>query len=589
VAIGRVLKLDSRNRVVVKLSIAPEHVADEIVRFERAVQAAREQIGALKGRLEAMVGAEHSYILDAHMLMLEDRSLLSEIVALIRGSRVNAEWAVREVTERLRLAYEALEDPYFRERGSDIESIVERILLSLAGDRGDSWTFLEDDLIVVGRDFDPSSFVQVGPERIKGLALEGGGRTSHTAIIARSLRVPAVMELREGILQAIGAGDCVLVDGDAGEVVVDPRPDRLEGARARISAAVAEEADTAGPAVPLFTADRVRIALKANLELPHEARAARQFGAEGIGLFRSEFLFFAHPHGIPNVDEQAAIYRLLAEEIAPYPVAIRTLDADPQRVLGRADGGGPAGSVMGLRGIRFSLRSPEARRLLRTQLEAILEASRHGALEIVLPMVSTVDEILEVRRILEALPERRGPSGLPARAPLGIMVETPAAVLSLDVLARAADFLCIGTNDLIQFTLAVDRENPEVADLYQPLHPSILHSLTHVARVAEAQGKPVRICGEVSSNPLFAILLLGMGFNQLSMNAYSIPGIRRIVSSVTLDTARALVERALGLETARAVAEYLVDAVSRELDIDLSAAVGEIGDAVDRADSRSPA
>jgi phosphotransferase system enzyme I (PtsI) len=580
IAVGHVLKIDRRNRVAVKIAIPPEAVAAELARFERAIESARERLVALKQRLEEMLGRDHSYILDAHLLMLEDKSLLSEITGTIREAAVNAEWAVRESTDRLRRAYEALEDPYFRERGSDIESVVQRILAALEGDRPDPSPALPDDLIVVGRDLDAPSFVAIGQNKVRGLVLQGGGRTSHTAIIARSLRIPAVMDLRKSMLGSVRAGDLLLVDGDAGQVVVHPKAERLERARARISSVPAESVP--GPTAPLFLADGSAIALKANVELPLDVRAARQLGAEGIGLFRSELLFFAHPHGFPTVEEQLETYRMLVEEMAPHPVAVRTLDADPERLLGRAEPTGHAGSVMGLRGIRLSLRSPRARHLLEMQLQAIVRASAFGPLEVVLPMVSSVDEILEVKRMLSDI---RAAGFSPANLPLGIMVETPAAALSLDLLAREADFLCIGTNDLIQFTLAVDRTNPEVSDLYQPLHPSILHSLRHVAEVAAAQRKPVRICGEVSANPLFAILLVGMGFEQLSMNTYSIPAIRKVLSALTIETARTLAARSLELPSAHAVAEYLVDAAARALKMDLSSSAGEIGSWVD---SRKP-
>jgi len=565
VAVGTALKLDSRSRVVLKLSAPAHRIEAEIVRFERALQVSREQIAGLKSCLEDSVGPEHSYVLDAHMLMLEDRALLSEIVSTIRKGSVNAEWAVRKATDRIRKAYGALEDPYFRERGSDIESVYERIVMNLAG-TSDAPHALPDDLIIVARDFDASSFAHVEPSKIRGLALESGGNTSHTAIIARALRIPAVMEVRGGMVSAVNAGDVVMLDGDAGEVVLNPAPGRVERASSRSGAAASESAP-AEAAAPARTADGTAVSLLANLELPHEVRAARRFGAEGVGLFRSEFLFFAHPHGFPGLEEQVETYRMLAEEMAPLPVCIRTLDADPDRVFGRGEHAASSGSPMGLRGIRLSLASRRARALFETQIEAILRASPHGRLKIVLPMVSSLEEVREAKSVVAGV-ARRIP-GLPAEpVRLGIMIEVPAAVLQLELLAREADFLAVGTNDLIQYTLAVDRCDAHVQHLYQPLHPAVLHALSRIAHVAETSGKPVTLCGEIAANPLFAALLVGIGFRRLSMNPYSIPALRQAVGGLTIELVRRVAARVLEMGTAKEAGDFLFESLAERLELD---------------------
>jgi phosphoenolpyruvate-protein phosphotransferase (PTS system enzyme I) len=571
---GNALKLDTRKHVVFKFHIGPLLVDRELGRFRRAVQSSRDQLEARKSRLEEKVGHEHSYIVDAHILMLEDHTLLAEIEAHIQADKVNAEWAVRRATDRMRRAYESLEDEYFRDRVSDIENVMGRILLNLSGDTHVDWDTLPDDLILVANDFDPTTFATLDLHKIKGLALESGGRTSHTAIIARSLRLPTVMEVRE-FLASVTTGDTLMLDGDEGLVVINPSALRVQSVRARLDE-FKSMADI--PSIlmeaPHLSREGLALALRANLEVPDEVKAARKCGAEGIGLFRSEFLFFAHPAGFPQAQEQMETYRMLAEAVHPFPVTIRTLDASLDKVSPGTEADPPRNPSMGVRGIRMSLQVPA---LFETQIEAILRASSFGRLEIVLPLVSTLEEIWEakaliqdVRSRLERVHQTAGP------VPLGIMVEVPAAVLALEALAREVDFVCVGTNDLVQYMLAVDRTNPQVSYLFQPLHPSILQCLSRVAEVTRNQSKPVRICGEIAANPFVAVLLLGIGFRDLSMNAYSIPLIRSVLDSVRLDSASRLAEKALSFSTSREVSDYLIETVSELVSFDLTPYAREI-------------
>jgi phosphotransferase system enzyme I (PtsI) len=382
------------------------------------------------------------------------------------------------------------------------------------------------------------------------------------------------MEVRE-FLDSVTTGDTLLLDGDEGLVVINPSQSRVHSVQKRLEE-FRSMADI--QSIPLESPDPSReglaVSLRANLEVPHEVEAARKCGAEGIGLFRSEFLFFAHPAGFPQLHEQIATYRMLAQAVHPFPVTIRTLDAGPDRVSPGTEFETQRNPSMGIRGIRMSLQSPA---LFEIQVEAILRSSSSGKMEIVLPMVSTLEEIWEARTLIDGVRSRLDRLHQEAApVPLGIMVEVPAAVLALEALAREVDFVCVGTNDLIQYTLAVDRSNPQVSYLFQPLHPSILQCLSRVAEVTRNQNKPVRICGEISANPFVAVLLLGMGFGDLSMNAYSIPVIRSILSSVTLDSASRLAERALSLSTAREVADYLIETVSELVRIDLAPYIREI-------------
>jgi phosphotransferase system enzyme I (PtsI) len=575
IALGTALKLDSYNRVILKSFIRDDQVEDEIERVQQAIRTSKEQLESLKLRLEQKVGPEHSFILDTHMLMLEDKSLLSDIIAIIRTHGVNAEWAVRQATKRICRAYQSLDDEYFRERAGDIENVVERILLNLSGAKPFSWSRLPNDLIVIGHDFNPSTFASMDLKKVRALALESGGRTSHTAIIARSLRMPAVMEIKN-LLDSVAPGDVLLVNGDEGHLILNPSEERLARMRPRLEEGALETVESlALPAGVAQTENGCHVILQANTELPHEVLVARKCGAEGIGLFRSEFLFFAHPKGIPSMNEQLETYQMLAREMAPHPVAIRTLDAGGDKAWARIEPSTESNPSMGLRGIRLSL---QARDHFATQLEAIFRASAHGKLEIVLPMISTVEELWEAKRMIEQVRcgIRLENLEVPAPIPLGAMIEVPAAVLTLDRLAAEVDFLCVGTNDLIQYLLAVDRDNPSVSHLFQPLHPSILQCLGRIASTAKRLNKPARICGEMSSNPFFAVLFLGMGFDQLSMNPRFIPLIRRIVCAVSLRAARKIVDQAMTLTTSREVAEFLVREVSSLVSADLSPYIKEI-------------
>ena len=511
--------------------------------------------------------------------------VIAEITSNIRREHANAEWAVLRATDRIRIAYESLEDEYFRERGGDIENVVERILFNLSGQRQINWARLPKDLVLVARDFNPSTFALIDLSKVQGLALESGGRTSHTAIIARSLRLPVVTEIRD-LLTSIATGDPLLLNADEGTIVVNPTPEQLNRVQKRLEEfRAAEQETTPLPGAPVMTVDGVEISLLANTELPHEVRAAKRCGAQGIGLFRSEFLFFAHPHGLPDMQAQLETYSMLAQEISPYPVSIRTLDAGEEAQPAGADASERTNPSMGLRGIRLSLRDQN---LFATQIEAVLRATQFGKMEIVLPMISTVEELWQARAVIRRVHQQLVRAGVPVNdpVPVGLMIEVPSAVLMLESLSREADFLCVGTNDLIQYTLAVDRRNPEVAHLFQPLHPSILQLLIRIAEVSRVQGKPVRVCGEISSNPFFVALLLGMGFTQLSMNAYEIPTIRKVVSSLSLDTSRWLVERARTCITAREIADLLVEEIPRMVKIDLTPYLKEILSSDDSASLR---
>lgn len=571
VAWGQVLKIDSHNRLIIKVPVAD--VDAEVRRFLKAIEISKEQVQSLKARLEEKVGEEHGVILDTHFLILDDRMLHGEIIDSIRRNHVNTEWALIQATDRLVQAYKSLEDEYFRERHSDIEHVVERILLNLSGDSPFSLANLPEDVVLVAHDFNPSNFATMDLKKVRGLVMESGGRTSHTAIISRGLRLPAVMGVRD-ILGAVATGDVVLLDGGSGQVILNPAEERLESAR-RAHAAVAPAEQAQRQAEATLTRDGTRITLLANTELRHELLAAKACGAEGIGLYRSEFLYFGHRQGFPSMEDQLAVYRELAREMSPHTVAIRTLDAGSEKLLESPDAECLTNPSMGLRGIRLSLHIKDA---FGMQLEAILRAACDNPIEMVLPMVSTVEEVWQTRELIAEVRARiEAGSGLNVSAvPLGAMIEVPAAVLALETLAKEVEFFCVGTNDLIQYLMAVDRGNSQVAYLYQPLHPCVLTCLARIAAIAGKLKKPVRICGEISANPFFVVLLLGMGFRQLSMNPLSIATVRSVIQTISVKEARKIARKSLRMATAREVHEYLVAAVGKMIPGDLSAYAKDI-------------
>jgi phosphotransferase system enzyme I (PtsI) len=561
-AFGHVLKIDSRNRVIFKIDV--EDAEAETRRFMEAIEISKRQVEALKLKLEEKVGGDHSVILDMHFLILDDRVFHDEILNSIRRNRVNAEWALAQARDNYVEAYKSLDDEYFRERYSDIEHVTERILMNLSGEQPFSLSNLPDGVVLAARDFNPSGFAVMDTGKVRGLITESGGRTTHTAILSRGLRIPAVMGIRN-LMSSVSAGDGVMLYGDTGQVILNPDRKRVENELQKPSDHL--PATGTRRRAKLKTKDGFPVSLCANIEFEHEIAAAKANGAEGVGLYRSELLYFRYPDGKPSMEEQLAAYRKLAEEMKPLPVSIRTLDAGAEKSLPSDKPEQCANANMGQRGIRLSLQSKDT---FQVQIEAILRTAGFGRVEMTLPMITTIEEVREVRLLITETRRRLVSSKIKVPSvPLGLMLEVPAAVLMMESLAAEADFFCVGTNDLIQYLMAVDRGNDKVAYLYQPLHPCVLHCLAHIAKTSAKLKKPARICGEIAANPFYAALLLGMGFTQLSMNSLSIPLIRRVIGAMSLDDARKIARKALTLKTAKDVYEYLTPAVTRAVSINL--------------------
>lgn len=559
-AVGRVLRLDERGRYhfyYVQVSAAQTRI--EIKRLRDAFSEAGAQLQDVKSKLERQLGQQRAFILDAHLLMLEDKDLRSEMEQAIKTRRINAEWAVREVTRRIVAAYQQVGDPYLRERSSDIEDVATRLLKILSGHSAFSLSSLDRDVVVVAENIWPSTVAELDFNRVLGFATDAGGLTSHSAIIARALGLPAVVGLHD-VTRRVRSGDVIVIDGNAGDVILNPtRPvirtylakrKRDDETRVRPSPLHLE---------PAQTLDGIRITLRANVELPSEIGSLSLFGAEGIGLYRSEFLFLNRLPELPTEDEQYELYRQLAEAAGDSGANIRIFDlgGDKLSLEGFKQEQNPA---LGLRAIRLSLR---AEHVFRIQVRSILRASLHGHLRVVLPLISTIDELREAKRIITEVKEDMSRDGIDfnPKLPIGVMIEVPAAALMADRLGAEADFLSVGTNDLIQLLLAVDRANENVAHLYQPLHPAVLRTIGYLARAADSAGVPVELCGEMAADPIQAIALVGLGLRTLSLVPASIPLINHAVRSIEVSRVRSVMRQAVRLASSSEVEELL----SREL------------------------
>ena len=563
IAVGRVLRLDERGRhQFYYIGVSAAQARMEVRRLREALQEARTQLQEIKVRLAEELGYEHSFILDAHLLMLEDVRLIEELEHAIRTRRVNAEWAVRSVADRAIEAYKQVNDPYLRERTSDLEDVSTRLLTILSGHDKFDLSKLDQDVIIVAKNIWPSTVAELDFKHVLGFATNTGGLTSHSAIIARSLGIPAVVGLHD-VTRLTKTGNSIVIDGSEGCVILRPTKSVLAEYRARRRRETGYRTlPTAETSQAAETTDGVRMTLRANIELATEIESLALFGADGVGLYRSEFLFLTRLPDLPGEDEQYEVYRKLAVATGDAGANIRVFDlgGDKLTLEGFETEQNPA---LGLRAIRLSLKADH---VFRTQLRAILRANLHGRLRVVLPLISTITELREAKYIIADVKQEMAEARVEHNAdlPIGVMIEVPAAALMADVFAREADFLSVGTNDLIQYILAVDRANENVAHLYQPLHPAILRTIAHLVRVAESQQVPLELCGEMAADPLEAIALIGLGIRTLSLVPGSIPLVKNAIRSVELERVRFLMQDAMKLTSAREVEELLARELHRQ-------------------------
>jgi len=556
IAIGRAVYIETRGPEVYRLHVAEDQVESEVARLREGALHARNELQRIRARAEEDLGNDLAAIFDAHVLLLSDPNFLGRVEERIRTHQVNAEWAVAKTAEELDDRFAHMDDAYLRERSEDLTDVGRHLLRSLQGIAHHDLSELPNDVVIVADDLTPSDAIRLGREKVIGFAIESGGRTSHTTIIARSLNIPAVAGL-VGLMGLLRDDAPIIVDGETGTVILHPTEEAIARYRARKAELQRRDHDLlAIRELAAVTRDGVEVSLMANIDLPEEVEEVATFGAAGVGLYRSEFLYIEKSPRLPTEEEHLQIYRHLVERSAPHPAIVRTYDLGGRKLAREMMATHEDNPVLGLRGIRLTLARPD---VFRTQIRALFRAGLYGDLWIMLPMVSTVEEVRQFRAFAaEVMAEMEG-EGVPFRRDvrLGVMIEVPAAAVIADVLAREVDFFSIGTNDLIQYSLAVDRNNEHVASLYQPLHPAILRMLRFVIDSARAAGIEISLCGEMAADPGFALLLLGLGLRRLSMSPRQVPEVKTWVREASVVELAELATSCLGHSTAGEVQRHL--------------------------------
>jgi len=562
IAIGTPVILDELESTTRAISIEPSALDAEIARYRKALEQSRDDILRIKAELERDGIKDGVSVLDAYLQIINDPLLNDEIESEIRRKKKNAEFIFQEAIGRFRAQFRALADPFFQSRFEDVEDISRRIKTYLKKEDRLRLSGLPKNSIVFSQSLAPSEVAETRRESIAAFVTEVGGATSHTAIIAKAKGIPYVARCNYSRLAALSEAPCVIVDGQSGKVIVNPRPETLAEYTERQKTISAQERILeAKKECRAETKDGVHIALRANVEIADDFSALSHFGAEGVGLFRSEYIVLEQGR-FPSEDEQFDIYKRLLEHAGGHPVVIRAFDIGLDKVVSALGHDRELNPALGLRAIRFLLQEKE---LFRSQLRAILRASPFGDVRILFPMISCLNELLEAKRIVAIARAELQKEGVPVRkgVKIGCMIEVPSAAMIADLLAKECDFLSIGTNDLTQYALAVDRSNQSMSTLYTSAHPGVIRLIQKVAQEARKRRIPVSVCGEVASDPRFIPLLLGLGITELSVSPRFLPIVKHVISHVDQQRAKALVVRLMKLSMAQDIQEALSDEYER--------------------------
>lgn len=562
IVIGKVYVVKDQIVTINTKAISAGNVDSEITRFDSAVKESRAQLESIHDKAERELGKEKAEIFAAHLMVLDDVVFLNEIKEKIGKDCIAADNALTQVVDKYVAMFDAMDDEYLKERAADIKDIGDRLVKNLLGIKTQSLAEIAEEVIVLAKDLTPSDTAQMNKQTVKAFATDMGGRTSHTAIMARSLEIPAVVGLVD-ITQKAKDGDSVIVDGNKGEVFINPDETTLNNYRKlqeEYQQYINELKELKDK--PCETKDSKRqIEITANIGTPKDCEGALNNGAEGIGLYRTEFLYMDRS-ALPTEDEQFEAYKAVAAAMAPRPIIIRTLDIGGDKKLSYLEMPEELNPFLGWRAIRLCL---DRQDILKTQLKAILRASHYGNIRIMYPMISNPEEIRKANAVLQQAREELDQAGIPydKKLQVGIMIEIPSAAVIADILAKEVDFFSIGTNDLIQYTIAVDRMNEHISHLYEPLHPAVLRLIKNVIDASHRAGKWTGMCGEMAGDVAAAPILLGMGLDEFSMSAVSIPRVKKVIRSLTYEEAQAAAQKALSMEKPEEIRAFINDFISK--------------------------
>lgn len=558
ICIGKAYLVDREGvDVVEKYLVEKKNIEKEKKRFRSAVRKARDELKAIIENTPEEI-RQHSNIFEIHVVLLKDKMLYGKTLETIEKEQVNAEWALKTVVSNVRTIFKSMEDDYFKERASDIVHVSDRIMRNLVGAEMVNLSDIDKRVILVAHDLSPTDTSQIQLERIKGFITDRGGRASHTSIIARTLEIPAILGMGNAT-DIIHNDDLLILDGSTGIVIINPNEQTIIEYEDRKTRYEEQKAVIARSGrVTAETEDGIKLQVMGNIELPEEVVSVLDYGGDGIGLYRTEFQYLSRPY-FPSEDELFDKYRDVVEVMSPKPVTIRTLDINGDKAVAYIEGSEEDNPALGLRAIRYCLKKPE---VFRTQLKAILRAAAFGNIRVLFPLISNYEEIVAAKNILNEVAETLDKEGIPFKkdVEIGIMIEVPSAVIMADLMAEAVDFFSIGTNDLIQYSLAIDRGNRQVAHLYQPFNPAIIRMIRHVVNVSKEKGIKTFMCGEMAGDPISIPILLGLGLDELSMNPQSIPAAKKMIRSLKSSESELFIKEVLRQTTARDVMKLLESA-----------------------------